>query len=417
MRLKMPAVRQRDVKEIFHESLRRDAGEARENYLTSACSGNDELRTEVQSLLTSLEDAKTFLEIPITAESDLEIGTTSLAPGRVISHYRIDSLLGCGGMGEVYLATDNVLKRSVAMKIVPDSLSADKARVRRFEREAQAIAELNHPNIMTIYEFVKVRRKNFIVSEFIRGETVRKRLARGPMQIGEVLDIAIQTAAALQAAHSARIIHRDIKPENIMVRDDGYVKVLDFGLAKLTGATAEQRTPELSMTSQPGLILGTSNYVSPEQARGKDVDHRTDLFSLGVVVYEMLTGTQPFKGETAVDVVAEIIQSDPPPVEKLDGKIPKKLSRLIKRLLEKDPKDRYPDAAELKRDLVEVREEIKEDELAWWRSDEREIDIYEMPTNELPVVGRLVPPNSRYFVILLIILLLLTIFLAYSGLR
>lgn len=413
----MPTILQSDIKEIFHESLRRDEGESREHYLDDACGENEELRAEVESLLTSLEEARTFLEVPITAESDLDLGTTSLAPGRMISHYRIESLLGCGGMGEVYLATDKILKRSVALKIVPDSLSTDRARVKRFEREAQAIAELNHPNILTIHEFATVSNKHFIVSEYIKGETVRRRLARGPMPIAEVLDIAIQTAAALQAAHSACVIHRDIKPENIMIREDGYVKVLDFGLAKLTAEPEKEFNAQMSITSQPGLILGTSNYISPEQARGRDVDHRTDLFSLGVVIYEMLTGIQPFKGETAVDVVAEIIQSDPPPVERLDGKIPKKLSVLIKKLLEKDAKDRYQDAAVLRADLIAIRDEIK-GEPSWnGRLTEGELDIFEMPTSEFPVSNSLTTANTLYFLVISIILLLLTAFVVYQRMH
>lgn len=413
----MPTVLQNEVKEIFHESLRRDPGESRDSYLAEACGDDEGLRTEVESLITSLEEARSFLETPLTAESDIEIGSTSLSPGRTISHYKIESLLGCGGMGEVYLATDKILKRSVALKIVPDSLSADKARIRRFEREAQAIAELNHPNILTIYEFATANNKHFIVSEYIKGETVRCRLARGPMPPLEVLDIAIQTAAALEAAHSAGIIHRDIKPENLMVRDDGLLKVLDFGLAKLTAAPEQEFDAQMSITSQPGMILGTSNYISPEQARGREVDHRTDLFSLGVVIYEMLTGIQPFRGETAVDVVAEIIQSDPPVIEKLDGKVPKKLSALIKKLLEKKRKNRYPDAASLRADLASIRDEMRGEPSWVGRFNKAELDIFEMPTTEFPADNYFVRPYSFYFVLFVVILLMLAAFLAYTGLR
>ena len=202
-----------------------------------------------------------------------------------------------------------------------------------------------------------------------------------------------------------------------MIREDGYVKVLDFGLPKLTAEPEKEFNAQMSITSQPGLILGTSNYISPEQARGRDVDHRTDLFSLGVVIYEMLTGIQPFKGETAVDVVAEIIQSDPPPVERLDGKIPKKLSVLIKKLLEKDAKDRYQDAAVLRDDLIAIRDEIK-GEPSWnGRLTDGELDIFEMPTSEFPVSNSLTTANTLYFLVLSIILLLLTAFVVYQRMH
>lgn len=409
----MPTVQQRDVKEIFHESLRRDAGAPRERYLADACGANEGLRTEVESLLASLEEARSFLEVPIIAESDIDLGATSLSPGRMISHYKIESLLGRGGMGEVYLATDKILKRSVAVKIVPDSLSADAPCVKRFRREAEAIAVLNHPNILTIYEFATVNNKHVIVSEFIKGETVRKRLAYGPMPIPEVLDIADQTAAALAAAHSTGIIHRDIKPENIMIRYDGYVKVLDFGLAKLIACPGRDLSALVSMTSQPGIIMGTSNYVSPEQARGQDVDHRTDLFSLGVVIYEMLTGIQPFKGDTAIDVVAEIIQTDPPPVEELDGKIPEELSTVIKRLLEKDPNRRYRDAEELRRDLRSIRERYAGEPSQPDRPRSSEPNIYEMPTSEYPIPASREAPIPLYLLILSLFLVVLAALLAY----
>lgn len=409
----MPTVLQNDVKEIFYESLRREAGDDREIFIANVCGENLELRNEVNALLASLDETRTFLETPLISESELELGTSSLPPGRMISHYRIESLLGCGGMGEVYLATDNILKRPVALKVVPESVSADTARVRRFEREAKAIAELNHPNILTIYEFATASKKHFIVSEFIKGETVRKRLARGPMPIQEVLDVAIQTAAALASAHRACVIHRDIKPENIMIRDDGYVKILDFGLAKLTAVPERELSVLLSMTSQPGLIMGTSQYVSPEQARGLAVDHRTDLFSLGIVIYEMLTGIQPFRGENAIDVVADIIQADPPPVEELDGNIPKSLSAVIVRLLQKEPTDRYPDAAELRQDLISIRDEINDAFPRAARFDDDDLEILEMPTNEYPVPSNLELRYALYFLLLSLALAAATAFFAF----
>jgi serine/threonine-protein kinase len=259
-----------------------------------------------------------------------------------IEQYEIVSRLGSGGMGEVYLATDTRLGRYVALK-VPAELTDDPDRVRRLEQEARAASALNHPNIVTVYELGRAGSSRFIAEEYVDGVTLRDKLRSGPMPLDQVLDIALQVAAALHAAHSAGIIHRDIKPENIMIRRDGLVKVLDFGLAKFLAAAAR---PQLQTSA--GVILGTVQYMSPEQARGTDVDARTDLWSLGVVIYEMVAQRRPFEAPTASDAIARILQADPPP---LDGIAPPELQRILTTALAKDRASRYESAALLSAEI------------------------------------------------------------------
>jgi len=228
-----------------------------------------------------------------------------------LTRYRILDKLGAGGMGEVYLAEDTRLHRRVALKFLPTQFTSDATRVRRFEKEARAASALNHPNILTIHEIGEAEGAHFIATEFVEGMTLRRRLSLGALTVMESLEVAIQVAAALQAAHTIGIIHRDIKPENLMLRDDGYVKVLDFGLAKfMESKSADDSEPADHMTqTEPGLAMGTTPYMSPEQTRGLKVDARTDIWSLGVVLYEMLTGHLPFTGKTRSDLMAAILTS------------------------------------------------------------------------------------------------------------
>lgn len=283
--------------------------------------------------------------------SNVEI--VSLSAGARFGQYSIVSTLGTGGMGEVYLAEDTRLGRRVALKVLPTKFTSDDDRVRRFEREARAASALNHPNIITIYEIGQVDSTRFISTEFIEGLTITQKGRGRPIDTLESVDIALQVSGALQAAHRAGIIHRDIKSENIMVRPDGYVKVLDFGLAKLTEAfpsgddvDLEGETRKLAATS-PGMIMGTVSYMSPEQARGFRVDGRSDIFSLGIVFYEMLTGKLPFPGETASDIIAAILNRDVESLHRHVGGVPDRLDWIVRKMLAKQPLDRFQTAAEL----------------------------------------------------------------------
>ena len=280
--------------------------------------------------------------------------------GQTLSHYRILRKLGAGGMGEVYLAEDDRLGRKLALKILPEQFMQDASRVRRFEQEARAASGLNHPNIITIYEIGYEAGVHFIATEFIEGETLRAQMATEGVSIDEALEIAIQTTSALQAAHSAGIAHRDIKPDNLMLRPDGYVKVLDFGLAKLTemggGETGdlEEATRSLLQT-QPGIVMGTVAYMSPEQARGQEIDGRTDIFSLGVVLYEMITGQRPFKGSTTTDLLVSLLTSEPQPLAEVRPGVPAEFEPLLARMLAKNRDARYATAQELLADLKRLK--------------------------------------------------------------
>ncbi len=275
-----------------------------------------------------------------------------LQDGKSLAHFRVVSPLGAGGMGEVYLAEDLRLGRRVALKVLTEKFSEDEDRLRRFEFEARTVSALNHPNILTIHDIGLVDGVRFIATEFVDGETLRARLTRGRLPPAEAINVALQVAGALAAAHDAGIIHRDLKPENVMIRRDSYVKVLDFGLAKLLDAAGNASAAEHMHTeTSPGVIMGTYAYMSPEQARGQAVDHRSDLFALGVVLYEMLTGDRPFTGSTMIDVLVAVINTQPTAVSRRVP-VPGGVDRLIDRALGKSTEDRQQSAAEL---MVELR--------------------------------------------------------------
>jgi serine/threonine protein kinase len=289
---------------------------------------------------------------------------SKLKPNSALLHYRIISKIGGGGMGEVYLAEDTRLGRNVAIKFLAEEFSHDRDKLQRFIQEAKAASALNHPNILTVHEIGEADGKNYIATEFIEGKTLREHIPPdAPMSIDAVLKIAIQIAEALDAAHRAGIIHRDIKPENVMVRSDGYVKVLDFGLAKLAEAEASaagsEETTRAQLHTTPGLVMGTIAYMSPEQARGRGVDTRTDFFSLGVVLYELLTGRQPFTGDTTSHAIVAILEKDPPPFASLGIDVPTELDRVIFRSLEKDPAKRYQNAGDLVSELKALRRRLQ----------------------------------------------------------
>jgi len=285
----------------------------------------------------------------------------TIAAGTQLERYEILSALGSGGMGEVYLAEDSRLNRVVALKILPQEVASDADRIRRFEQEARTASALNHPNILTIYEIGETTTARYIATEFIAGETLREKLQRKKFTINEALNITIQTASALSAAHKAGIFHRDIKPENIMIREDNLVKVLDFGLAKLTEKTSLETEAETRMQvhTQAGMIMGTANYMSPEQARGKEVDTRTDIWSLGCVLYEMLAGNTPFEAETISDTIAFILTKEPRRLSEFVREIPTELEQIVFKLLRKDRDERYNSAKDLLADLQGLKKRLE----------------------------------------------------------
>ncbi len=281
----------------------------------------------------------------------------SIQIGQQLGFYEITALLGKGGMGEVYRAKDNKLKREVAIKILPEEFSRDLDRAGRFQREAELLAALNHPNIAAIYDVVEIDNARFLVLELVEGETLLERIRRGPIPVAEALTIASRVCEALEAAHEKGIIHRDLKPANVKITPDGKVKVLDFGLAKaLEHARTEEASNSptlLSLASVPGLILGTAGYMSPEQARGHDVDQRTDIFSFGCLLFETLTARQPFQGETVTDIIASVVKSDPD-FRALPGNVHPKAEELIRRCLAKNRKDRYHAIADVRLEIEAI---------------------------------------------------------------
>jgi eukaryotic-like serine/threonine-protein kinase len=289
----------------------------------------------------------------------------TLGSGSKIGRYEIRSKIGEGGMGEVYLARDTELDRTVAIKILPPSYATDQKRLNRFIQEAKAASALNHPHILTIHEIGSTDDTRFIATEFIDGITLRERIRNDSLSLGEILEFAIQTTGALAAAHAAGIIHRDLKPDNIMIRRDGYIKVLDFGLAKLaepSGFVSDNEAPTKAMVNTgAGMVMGTANYMSPEQAKGIDVDSRTDLWSLGVVLYEMITGKGPFVGETPTDSLSLVLQKEPVPLTHYVSDVPAELERIVAKVLTKDREERYQTAKDLLIDLRTLKRKLEFD--------------------------------------------------------
>jgi uncharacterized protein (TIGR02996 family) len=375
------------IERLWNAALERAQPE-RAAFLAEACEGDEELRREVESLLRFDLHAEHFIESPaleVAAQAQAEAIEESLI-GRMIGHYRILSLLGEGGMSEVYLALDTSLERRVALKLLPANFTQDADRLRRFIQEAKAASALNHPNIITIHEIGATDDVHFVATEYIEGQTLRQLMAVAPLTLNRALDVTTQIANALAVAHSAGIVHRDIKPENVMVRPDGYLKVLDFGIAKLLtggqgdGATGRQGDKEtrrqgegetggqkarISLSPPPlvspsfteaGLVLGTTPYMSPEQARGLAVDERTDIFSMGVLLYEMIAGRLPFDGATRKDIIHAITESEPPP---LGAGAPAALREVVSRALRKDRAERYQSVNELLDDLRQLKRELR----------------------------------------------------------
>jgi serine/threonine protein kinase len=361
----MTPERYQRIKALFHSALERKADE-RPAFLAEACGGDAALLAHVEALIAADEQSGDFMDAPayeVAAEMLAGKNPTGALEGERIGHYQIIGLLGSGGMGDVYLAKDTRLGRRVALKLLPDYLTDDESRVRRFKQEARAASALNHPNILTIYEIEQADGRYFIATEFIEGETLRERMKSGRLKLSEALEIAVQIAGALAKAHQIGIVHRDIKPENIMLDAEGRVKVLDFGLAKYTqpldaGDAAGGSTITENAYTVPGMLMGTTAYMSPEQARGLAVDARTDIWSLGVVLYEMAAGRLPFNGQTASDVLVAILEREPEPLPEQMPVAPGGLQRIIERVLSKEREGRYQTSKELALDMENLRREL-----------------------------------------------------------
>ncbi len=362
----MTPARFQTIEGIFYSALD-CAPDQVEPFLEKACHGDESLRSQVKTLLASHRRIGNFIQEPVTelATRILDAEETDPLAGQTIGHYQLVERIGAGGMGEVYLARDIVTGRRAALKLLPLRFTGDPERLRRFEQEAQSVVALNHPNIVTVYEVGEDHATHYIASELILGETLRQRLARGPVAVDRALDLTIQVAGALAAAHEAGIVHRDIKPENIMLRPDGYVKVLDFGIAKLTeqpvpiAITDEDLGPDMVLHTRLGSIVGTVRYMSPEQARGEAVRLQSDIWSLGTVLYEMLAGCPPFAGESATEVLKAILMSEPPPLPSDAAGIPAELQEIVTRTLHKKPNERYSSAGELMDALKAVRHRME----------------------------------------------------------
>src|SRR5437762_1640676 len=360
----MTPARLQTIEEIFHAALDCEPDQLNA-FLDETCAGDEVLRSKVEALLASHQRAGGFIEAPVAgiATRIIENGQPDLLVGRTIGHYKLSKRIGTGGMGEVYLATDMTAGRKAALKLLPVRFTSDAERMKRFQREARTVVGLNHPNILTVYEIGEDHETQYIASELVEGETLRQRLMRGRMELSEAVDVAIQVASALAAAHQTGIVHRDIKPENIMLRPDGYVKVLDFGIAKL----AEQEVPVTIPTDEAlllvetnlGSVLGTVRYMSPEQAYGAPVDKRTDVWSLGVVLYEMVTGHAPFTGETPGEVMASILGTEPPPLTSAIAQTPAELEQIVSKALDKEREERYQSAHELLDALQDLRHKLE----------------------------------------------------------
>jgi eukaryotic-like serine/threonine-protein kinase len=361
----MPDPQRENLKEIFYAAASLSASE-RAAYLDMVCAGDTSLRQAVESLLKSHDESNNFVHQPDYEVAEMLLDDHNFRPSDMVAHYRILSLLGEGGMGKVYLAEDTKLGRKVSLKFISKNFAGDHEQMRRFAHEARSASALNHPNIITIHEIGHEGARQFIAAEFIEGQTLRERL-RSHLELEEILEISIQVASALVAAHRSRIVHRDLKPENIMIRkDDGLVKVLDFGLAKISPnkprdelIDPEAATMRIANTA-PGVVIGTVAYMSPEQSRGESVDDRSDIWSLGVLIYEMVTGSSPFIAASSNEIISAIRSKQPAPsMARLSTNVPERLEEIVEKALDKNRDERYQTSKDLLSDLKRLKKTLE----------------------------------------------------------
>ena len=366
----MPDSHWENLKEIFHAAVVL-APEQRAAYLDRACDGDASLRQAVESLIKSHEETVFVDEPAYQAAAEMLVKGAEFQSGQTVAHYRILSLLGEGGMGKVYLAQDTKLNRKVALKFLPTQLATNQDHLRRFTQEAKSAAALHHPNIAQIFEIGKSDDAHYIAMEYVEGETLRQLLSRRKLDRKKAVEFAAQVASGLATAHKTGVIHRDIKPDNLIVTASGQIKILDFGLAKLVGkergaagigelTTAFMHSGDVTT---PGAILGTVSYMSPEQARAEKLDQRTDIFSLGVVLFEMVTGERPFKGKSAIDTLHAIINEEPPPVSELNPQLPPEFADILSKALAKDTSERYQHAGDFELDLRRFKRALESNSL------------------------------------------------------
>lgn len=369
----MKPERWHEISRIFKSALSVDP-DARTAFIRDQCGADESLRKQVEDLVESHRRASAEHFIAANAEQDAaglmvleeeNARKSVLEDGQVFGSYLILGTLGAGGMGEVYLAKDLRLDRTVALKILPPEVAADQRRMQRFRQEAKVASSLNQPNILTVYEFGEVDARHFLATEYVDGETLRDFARLRQLKLSEILDLSLQILAAIEAAHEASIVHRDIKPENVMIRRrDRIVKVLDFGLAKLTEKTSSSRAESsLEAATQfktaAGAVMGTVSYMSPEQAQGLPVDERTDIWSAGVMIYEMVAGTLPFKGLTSSHTIVQILEKDPVPLTQLESvTVPAELQRIVSKSMAKSTDERYQSAKEMLIDLRNLKKEV-----------------------------------------------------------
>ena len=381
--------------------------ESRPSYVDSACDGDEELRVEILSLLSEPKQSDSFLREPALNmvrrhmaqdQAELDKAEELALVGQQISHYRILNKLGGGGMGVVYEAQDTRLGRHVALKFLPAEVARDPQALERFQREARAASALNHPHICTIHDFGECERGPFMVMEVLEGSTLKHRISGKPLPCESVVELGIHIAEALEAAHAKAVLHRDITPANVFVTQGGEAKLLDFGLAKLVGATAEAlvsheatATEHFKHLTLPGALMGTAPYMSPEQIRGEPVDARSDIFSCGAVLYEMVTGQPPFSGETIERIHEAILSKEPASPRKLNPRLPVGLEGVVLKALEKERSARYQSASDLLHDLNEFQR-AKQRRKVWMTS--AAVAVFTLLVGIAGVVGTFLSKNS-----------------------